>query len=205
MIRKIADHIEGEVNKLLWAFVKYEATKTILLPKNNTVKEWKFKNKHFRMKSLTNHSNNENNNERLAFLGGSIIDNIVSYYLFCCIPRCKIYTLVYLKQKILDKITLAGFFKKLKLEKHLILDKGNEMDRHINDNIHGETFKAYIGAIYLDCNCDFDKVRDYMKPFLTPFLDKWAEILKDTEDNNEIPSELEHIVKLDLQILKKGT
>ncbi|CAG8763582.1 15619_t:CDS:1, partial [Racocetra fulgida] len=109
-----------------------------------------------------------------------------------------------LKQKILDKITLAGFFRKLKLEKWLILDKGNEMDRYINDNIHGETFKAYIAAIYLDCSCDFDKVMEYLKPFLIPFINQWAEVLKDTEDHNETPPELEHIMKLDLHILKKG-
>ncbi|CAG8717087.1 12829_t:CDS:2 [Cetraspora pellucida] len=230
MIRHIADHIEKEVNKLLWAFVKYEANKSAryfhdhytssilislllciiiyvvfkwVLPKKKTVSEWKFKNKKLRTKALTNHSNDENN-ERLAFLGNSIIDKIVAYYLFCCIPKCKIYTLVYLKQKILDKITLAGFFRKLKLENNLILDKGNEMDRYINDKIHGETFKAYIAAIYLDCKCDFDKVMEYLKPFLKPFIDQWAEILEDTEDHNEIPSELEHIIKLDLQILKKG-
>ncbi|RIB09204.1 ribonuclease III domain-containing protein [Gigaspora rosea] len=231
MIKDIADHIEKEFNKLIWAFIKNEATKKIryfynnyintifisliifciviyiyfkALPKKKTIKQWKFKNHHLRIKALTNYFNNDHNNERLAFLGNSIIDNIVSYYLFCCIPKCKIYTLVYLKQKFLDKVTLAGFFRKLKLEKNLILDKENEMDRYINDNIHGESFKAYIAAIYLDCKCDFDKVLDYMKPFLTSFIEQWAEILEDTEDNNEIPSELEHVVKLDLQILKKG-
>ena len=93
-------------------------------------------------------SRNQENNERLEFLGDSILDAIISKELYFRFPEKNEGDLSKLRSKIVNRAFLNQLGKDLKLEKFLIC-KLNSID--ISDtNIIGNTFEALIGAIYLD-------------------------------------------------------
>lgn len=89
-------------------------------------------------------------NERLEFLGDSIVSFVVSEYLY------KKYsfnegTLTNLRSLLVNTKTLSEVAKKLNFGKLLLLSKGEEesMGRE-NESLLENSFEAYVGALYLD-------------------------------------------------------
>jgi ribonuclease III len=86
-------------------------------------------------------------NERLEFLGDTVLDLIVADYLFIKFPNKDEGFLTQLKSKIVSRKTLSEIGEKLELRKLIKYQKG----RNINlSSLEGNAFEAIIGAIYLD-------------------------------------------------------
>ena len=87
------------------------------------------------------------NNERLEFLGDSVLETIVSDYLFIEFPRADEGDLTRLRSKIVSRQTLNALAEAIGLDRHIIRHTGGvAAQKHIN----GDALEAMIGAMYLD-------------------------------------------------------
>ena len=88
------------------------------------------------------------NNERLEFLGDSILDAVISDYLYRNYPSAKEGFMTEMRSKIVNGEKLKELARLLKLN-DFIIQKGNVTKGSIT-KIHEDAFEALIGAIYLD-------------------------------------------------------
>ena len=89
-------------------------------------------------------------NERLEFLGDSVLNLIISEYLFHKFKDEKEGILSFLRSRIVDTPSCALFLKKLKLEKYMLLGRGEGKTKRGRETILADLFEAILGAIYLD-------------------------------------------------------
>lgn len=148
--------------------------------KEKTMKElqerigYSFKNEKLLEEALT-HSSYTNgkhlkSNERLEFLGDSVLSIVVSKYLFENLTNMPEGQLTKIRAGVVCENALYPFARKIDLGKYIFLGKGEEMtggrDRH---SILADAFEALIAAIYLDGG--IEAARSFILPFLPP-LDK---------------------------------
>lgn len=90
-------------------------------------------------------------NERLEFLGDSVLSLIVSFYLFSERRKDAEGELTNLRAYIVKTKSLAKVAKKLNLGKYLRLSKGEELGGGRNNpQLLANTYEALLGAIYSD-------------------------------------------------------
>jgi ribonuclease-3 len=102
--------------------------------------------------ALTHKSfDNKSNNERLEFLGDTILNSIISQYLFLKYPEISEGLLSRIRSQLVKSDTLSKKAKFLKLHKAVRLSKGtmNINDSH-KKSIYEGCFEALIGAVYID-------------------------------------------------------
>lgn len=127
---------------------------------------YEFKDKTYIQTALTHSSfANEhkefNYNERLEFLGDSVLGLVVSDYLFRArndLPEGK---LTRLRANVVCEESLSAVARKIKLGDHLFLGKGEKASGGSNrDSILADATEAVIAAIYLDGG--FDQAKDFI-------------------------------------------
>lgn len=90
-------------------------------------------------------------NERLEFLGDSILSFVVSQYLFNKYPNFEEGILTNLRAQLVNTRSLAEIARELDFGKLLILSKGEEESKgRENQSILANSFEAFIGALFLD-------------------------------------------------------
>jgi len=90
-------------------------------------------------------------NERLEFLGDSILSFVVSDYLFQKYPNFEEGTLTNLRSLLVNTKTLAGIAHELGFGKLLKLSKGEEESKgRQNQSLLADSFEAFVGALFLD-------------------------------------------------------
>lgn len=90
-------------------------------------------------------------NERLEFLGDSILSFIVSDYLFSKYPDFNEGKLTNLRSLLVNTKMLAGIAKECALGTRLRLSKGEEESGgRENPSLLADTFEAFLGALFLD-------------------------------------------------------
>lgn len=109
------------------------------------------KNIQFFEKAITHKShltsNYSESNERLEFLGDTIIDAVVADFLYKRFPNEDEGYLTKVKSKLVSRKTLSEIAEEMEIRNILNYHKG----RSININtLEGNAFEAIIGAIYLD-------------------------------------------------------
>jgi|SRR3989344_2545850 len=146
----------------------------------------KIKNKKLLEEALTHRSFlNEskekiNSNERLEFLGDSILSFIVSTYLFTKYPDFKEGKLTNLRSLLVNTRTLAEIANECKLGEVLKLSKGEEESGgRRNQSLLADSFEAFIGALFLDQG--ISEVEKFLKTAVIPRTDELIQknILKD--------------------------
>jgi ribonuclease-3 len=85
-------------------------------------------------------------NERLEFLGDSILDSIIAEYLFKIYPLKDEGFLTEMRSKIVNRKSLNAICKKLNID-GLIRHK---QSGSINESMYGDALEAFIGAVFLD-------------------------------------------------------
>lgn len=115
---------------------------------------------------------NENNlpsNERLEFLGDSVLSLIVCRYLYCRYPASPEGELAKLKSVIVSAPVLAGLAKQLNLNHYIRLGQGElRTNGRDKQNILADLFEAFIGAFFLSFG--FEKTNDFLLPFIDAIL-----------------------------------
>ncbi|MEK7581328.1 MAG: ribonuclease III [Patescibacteria group bacterium] len=113
-------------------------------------------------------------NERLEFLGDSVLSIVVSHHLFEKLPQSPEGELTQYRAALVRTETLADVAKELKLGQYLFLSKGEEDTLgRTNNSILANTFESLIGAIYLDQGIDVSR-----KFISKTILTSWQRLLK---------------------------
>lgn len=101
--------------------------------------------------ALTHRSVNNNNNERLEFLGDSILGCVISHELYHRFPLVDEGQLSRLRSSLVRGQTLAKLAKTLNLSENLVLGQGElKSGGFRRESIQADAFEAILGAIFLD-------------------------------------------------------
>jgi ribonuclease-3 len=116
--------------------------------------DYVFKDEKLLKLALTHRSISGNhNNERLEFLGDSILGMIVADYLYKNFAQEKEGRLTRLRANLVKQDSLAEIARRLKLGDYLHLGAGElKSGGFRRDSILADTVEAILGAIYLDSN-----------------------------------------------------
>ena len=105
--------------------------------------------------ALTHRSVGSKNNERLEFLGDSIVNFIIGEALFQQFPTAREGQLSRLRARMVKGKTLAEVAREFSLGEHLRLGTGEmKSGGHRRESILADAMEAVIGAIYLDGGLD---------------------------------------------------
>lgn len=128
-------------------------------------------------------------NERLEFLGDSVLSVVVSLYFFKELQKSPEGELTQLRAALVRTETLAKLGNKLSLGDYLFLSKGEEdSGGRSNNSTMANTYEALIGAIYLDQG--LSKCTDFIE--LT-MLNKWKLLAKTAVSDNK--SKLQEVMQ----------
>lgn len=115
-----------------------------------------------------------NSNERLEFLGDTVLDLIVTQFLYEKFPKKTEGELSKVKSILVRKSVLADIAVKISLGDHILINWGEEKTGGRNrQSILADTFEAVIGAIYLDKGLSV--ASDFVK---TNLLSNFKKIIK---------------------------
>ena len=139
---------------------------------------YSFKNKSLLVQALTHSSyayentqNVESDNETLEFLGDSVLGLIIADYLCTTYPDISEGELSKLKSSAAKTSSLSYFSKKIKLDKNILLGKGEEKSGgRKKRTILAGAFEAVVAAIYIDGG--FDAARNFLLSLLESLFKK---------------------------------
>ncbi|MBI2020692.1 ribonuclease III [Candidatus Daviesbacteria bacterium] len=110
-------------------------------------------------------------NERLEFLGDSVLSLIISNYLYDIRPTDSEGQLTNLRAYLVKTKSLSQAAKKLNLGSYLNLSKGEEQGGGRNNpQLLANTFEAVLGAIFLDQG--FEKAQQFVKKTLLSLFEE---------------------------------
>jgi len=109
------------------------------------------------IQALTHRSAKGQHNERLEFLGDSILGFVIAEALFEKFPKHDEGDLTRMRSSLVKGVTLAEIGRDFNLGEHLILGPGElKSGGHRRESILEDAIEAIIGAVYLDsdiCRC----------------------------------------------------
>lgn len=139
----------------------------------------KFKNKQLFEQSFVHRSYlNEtkkklSSNERLEFLGDSVISFVVSEHLYRKYPNFDEGILTNLRSLLVNTKSLALCAKELNFGNYMLLSKGEEESSgRQNQSLLADSFEAFIGALFLDQGTKI--VSDFLSQVLLPKADLYV-------------------------------
>ncbi|MBL32936.1 MAG: ribonuclease III [Gammaproteobacteria bacterium] len=122
-------------------------------------------------------SNNTDNNERLEFLGDSILNSVISQYLFLKFPLVKEGQLTRMRSYLVKGETLTKKANQINLIDHICLSKGtSNLSSERKSSILEGTIESIIGAVFLDSS--WEQVNIFVLNF---FNDELSQIKSDQE------------------------
>lgn len=108
-------------------------------------------------------------NERLEFLGDSVLSLVISYYLYVAREKDNEGDLTNLRSYMVKTKSLAQVSKKLNLGAYLKLSRGEELGGgRENPQLLANTFEAVLGAIFLEGG--LEKAKKVIDKTLLPFF-----------------------------------
>lgn len=135
-------------------------------------------------------------NERLEFLGDSVLTLIITDYLFKQYPFVDEGKLAQIRGVLISDKTLSSIASKLNLGKYLQLGHGEESSGgRSRKSLLENTFEALVGAMYLDRGVK--AARDFV-------LSSFSETFKKIE-NNELYKDYKTILQEEVQKIYKET
>ncbi|MBI5641029.1 MAG: ribonuclease III [Nitrospirae bacterium] len=140
-----------------------------------------FKDKKLLKESLTHKSFHHENrekapsyNERLEFLGDSVIGLIIVEYLFLLQQGYSESVLAKMKSYLASETVFADIARSLSLNSYLLLGKGEESTGGGEKNsILANALEAVIGAVYIDAG--YEKTREMVLRFFKDRIDRAVE------------------------------
>lgn len=90
-------------------------------------------------------------NERLEFLGDSVLGLVIAEYLYHRLPNDPEGSLSQLRSRLVDASSCAQYMQKLGLSEFILLGRGEKLsDGKTKISILADVFEALLGALYLD-------------------------------------------------------
>lgn len=128
--------------------------------------------------ALSHRSYAPDNNERLEFLGDSVLNFVIAEALYERFPEAREGQLSRLRARLVKGATLAELGREFQLGDCLLLGSGEmKSGGHRRDSIIADAVEALIGAMLLDSSLDECRVR--IREWFASRLDKLS--LKDTQ------------------------
>ena len=163
---------------------------------------YEFKNKELLRTALT-HSSYANElkarkksaecNERLEFLGDSVLSIIVSEYLFERYASSPEGELTKFRAAVVQSGALASYARRISLGEFLYLGVGEEKNdgRERQSNLEN-AFEALLAAIYIDADAEGKAI---VKEFLLPFVKDEIKRVSDTGLHRDYKTELQQLIQ----------
>ena len=170
--------------------------------------EYEFKDKSLLELALTHKSsNNLENNERLEFLGDSILNLVVSEYLFSKFPNEKEGLLTRMRSYLVKGETLTLIAKDINLSEYIKLSKGTaNLSQNRKHSILEGAVESIIGAVFLDSS--WEQVNDFVLNLIKKELSNIATNKEFRDSKTElqelIQSERINLPKYDTSPSKEG-
>ena len=121
----------------------------------------------FMHRSVSNEAGSKFNNERLEFLGDSILGAVCVTVLYKNYPEKNEGELAKIKAVVVSEEILSRLAVDLQVDKMLLLGKGEDLSGgRTKKTILADALEALIGAIYLDSG--YKAAYDFVSGFLTP-------------------------------------
>lgn len=120
-----------------------------------------------RSSNKTDENGNPLNYERLEFLGDAMLGSVIAAHLFNQVPTGDEGYLTKMRSKIVSREHLNELGRDLNLIKWV---ESKVSAQHFGENIHGNLFEAFIGAIYLDQGFTYCEKFIYQKVII-PYVD----------------------------------
>jgi ribonuclease III len=117
------------------------------------------------------------NNERLEFLGDSVLDMILSDFLFEKYPEESEGFMTKIRSRIVNRDVLNQLAVSMEIDKLLV---SNISSGHNTKHLYGDALEAFIGAIFLDKGFKRTK-RFFIKEVLEKYLDLYTIINTDND------------------------
>ena len=147
---------------------------------------YKFKNKKLLDEAITHKSvNSDFNNERLEFLGDSVISLVVSEALHVEESSLDEGKLSIYRSRIVSRSSLSKAGLKIKLDKYLKAGSALKNNQNLTETIIGNTLEALIAAIFLDS--DFLKAKEITLSILA--IDFSKLLLEEQKDSKTLLQE----------------
>lgn len=139
---------------------------------------------------LNEHKNFKgDSNERLEFLGDSVLSLLVSKFLYLTLPKSTEGELTQIRASLVRTETLATLAKNMSLGKYLSLSKGEEdSGGRQSTTILANTFEALIGAIFLDKG--IGEAENFIKRYI---LSNWQKLTRLAARDNK--SKLQEVLQ----------
>lgn len=132
----------------------------------------------------------KNSNERLEFLGDSVLEIISSSYLFKEYPSLPEGELTRMRSESICTDALSSYAREIGLGDYLLLGNGEKKNGGKDKPTTLENaFEALLGAIYLDSGCTLDDVSRFTLPFIS------KRIVRAESDTVDYKSELQQIIQ----------
>ena len=153
--------------------------------------DYKFKDINLLKLALTHKSfNNKSNNERLEYLGDSILNSSISKYLFLKFPNEREGLLTRMRSFIVKGETLSKKASELNLVQYIEISKGtaNLSDSRKFSILEG-SIESIIGAVFLDSNWDT------VDNFILKLFSKELSIMEADQEFRDSKTELQELLQ----------
>ncbi len=153
---------------------------------------YRFKRPEFLRAALT-HTSSANtrtaSNERLEFLGDSVLGLVTCKLLYKRFPEFDEGDLTKVKSVVVSRKTCAAFSQSVGLGGFMFLGKGVGCFGEIPCNMHADVFEALVAAIFLDGGWDA------AKKFVLRFIEPEVERVAQEAIGSNAKSQLQHVVQ----------
>ncbi len=135
--------------------------------------------------SYANEKNLKEDNQRLEFLGDSIISFITSNFLYEKFPEMEEGSLTKIKSYLVSTENLSFLAKKIGIDKKIFLSNGEEKcGGREKATILADAFEAYLAYIYLKKS--FKKAKKFLEPLLEETLKEKKDILMSIDSKSKL-------------------
>ena len=127
----------------------------------------------------------DGSNERLEFLGDSVLSLTVCNHLYHAYRTLPEGRLTVLRKNLVCQRALADYATQIGLGEFLLLGKGEERDGREKPKLLEDAFEALLGAMYLDAG-ELSRVAGFLLPFISAELLKIQTDLAPLEDHKTL-------------------
>lgn len=134
-------------------------------------------------------------NERLEFLGDSILNNLVTVIIYNRFPQATEGDMSKIRSSLVNNATLTDFSLEYGFDKKLKSNIHDQFLRQGKQKIFADIFEAYIGALAIEHELDFAEIKDWLNVLLDKKLRSFDFQLKKVEQiNKDAKSELYSLI-----------
>lgn len=122
----------------------------------------------FLHESYSNENNLDECYERLEFLGDTVLDLVVSEFLYNMNSSLNEGQLTRIRSNYVCKQALYTYSTELGLDRYIKLGAGSQLTKRENDSVVSDVFESFVGALYLDQG--LSTVKEFLSKTVIPHI-----------------------------------